>query len=250
MAKRRLRKPDVPSGARLSFFLYLQRLITECGDKSTTELGRMAGYSHQTVYKALTGPRMPARAMTEALVGALACQSEVDKVMRLWSLGVHEERNLHEEPVMTEEQPIRVSSPQAELPLSQPARPTKLDRARAAAAAKGGPGGEPPQKPYDHLIASLDSMGVSAAHYNMRLVLAHRIWSCVHSAGVTPEMFESESTRTGLPGWMAAETMPNRQQLLNFVYELRPEEEVRDALMAAYTRAVVEREEFGRADVP
>ncbi|MGW0323949.1 hypothetical protein [Nocardia sp. NPDC003183] len=246
MAKRRLRKPDVPAGARLSFFLYLQRLVTERGDKSTSELGKLAGYSHQSVYKALTGPRMPSRAMTEALVQALAGQPEVDTVMGLWSLGVHEERNFQEGPADHEAPPIRREKPPVVLPTGPPPS-TKLDRTRAAATARS-PVAEPPQKPYLQFIDALDNSDVAIENYTRRLTLAHCIWSCVHSAGVTPEMFESESTRTGLPGWMAAETMPNRQQLLNFVYELRPEEDVRDALMAAYANAVAEQQEFRRAE--
>ncbi|GGL03156.1 hypothetical protein Sme01_19090 [Sphaerisporangium melleum] len=56
-------------------------------------LGSQINYSHQTVYKALTGPNMPSRAVTEALGKALGGEESMRQVLVLWEDAVDEERD-------------------------------------------------------------------------------------------------------------------------------------------------------------
>ena len=61
MAKRRLKRPDLPPGRRLEFFVHLQELVVQCGDEATIDIAKQVGLSHQTVWQALTGPILPSR---------------------------------------------------------------------------------------------------------------------------------------------------------------------------------------------
>lgn len=93
MAKRKLKSPDVPPGARRNFFMEMQRLVLENGDKSTAALASSVHVSYQTVYKALTGPKMPSRPLTEALGEALGGPSGAKVALEHWTYGVAEERS-------------------------------------------------------------------------------------------------------------------------------------------------------------
>lgn len=95
MAKRALRHPDLPPGHRLAFFLFVQDQVLRRGDPSVASIARDVGVSHQTIYKALTGPRLPSRTVTQDLatyLGRPHPQQLVDQVIELWTLAVAEER--------------------------------------------------------------------------------------------------------------------------------------------------------------
>ncbi|MFI7531638.1 response regulator transcription factor [Nocardia salmonicida] len=67
MAKKRVKAPELPDGDRRRFFMAMQRAVVNAGDPSTAALGEQIGYSHQAVYKALTGPRVPSEKITRAI---------------------------------------------------------------------------------------------------------------------------------------------------------------------------------------
>ncbi|WP_019931682.1 bifunctional diguanylate cyclase/phosphodiesterase [Nocardia sp. BMG111209] len=106
MAKKPLKPPSVPLGARHSFFAYMQRLVIENGDMSTPQLGRLLDYSHQAVYKALTGPRMPSHSMAAGLARVLAGEPAAAVALRLWSAGVQEEQRVIRERVAARGKPV------------------------------------------------------------------------------------------------------------------------------------------------
>jgi DNA-binding CsgD family transcriptional regulator len=82
----------VPAGARRDFFLNMQHLVLRDGDKSMTQLAAIVHVSYQSVHKALTGPRVPSRGLTEALARSLGGQSAVDDAVEWWTAAVAEER--------------------------------------------------------------------------------------------------------------------------------------------------------------
>jgi DNA-binding XRE family transcriptional regulator len=93
MAKKQLKQPSLPAGQRMAFFLYLQELVLRAGDLPVAELGNRVGYSHQAVYKALTGPKMPSRRVVVALAQVLGDEDTVIDVCRRWESAVAEERS-------------------------------------------------------------------------------------------------------------------------------------------------------------
>ncbi|MEU3010103.1 response regulator transcription factor [Nocardia asteroides] len=93
MAKKSLKLPFLPDGARIEFFRAMQELVLQAGDPSTGALGDRTGYSHQAVYKALTGPKMPSERITESIAVELGGSTAVERVRRLWSAGVAEQRD-------------------------------------------------------------------------------------------------------------------------------------------------------------
>ncbi|WP_230591064.1 helix-turn-helix transcriptional regulator [Rhodococcoides fascians] len=109
MSKKSLKKPDLPPGARAEFFDYLQQLVLRAGDLSTATLANQLGVSHQTVYKALTGPRMPSQAITESLATELGGEEAAAAVLAVWVRGVEEERDLGA-PLSTPQNRAQVSS--------------------------------------------------------------------------------------------------------------------------------------------
>ncbi|WP_447002413.1 helix-turn-helix domain-containing protein [Saccharothrix isguenensis] len=94
MAKKPLKRPELPEGARLEFFLHLQDLVLRHGDLPVSRLASEAGVSHQTVYKALTGPKVPSRSTTEALARSLAGEEAAATALLRWESAVAEERGL------------------------------------------------------------------------------------------------------------------------------------------------------------
>lgn len=95
MAKKGLKKPDLPVGARLDFFLLLQRLVVDHGDQTAKDLAAKVTCSPQAVHKALIGPKVPGRDMTTRLVAALTTDvKEQAAVERAWQEAVKEERGL------------------------------------------------------------------------------------------------------------------------------------------------------------
>lgn len=97
MAKKPLKAPAVPVGERKTFFEELQRMVIDSGDLATTELGKQLGCSHQAVYKALTGPKMPSERMVRALAEKLGGDAEA--TLQLWRRGVAEQRAAANAPV-------------------------------------------------------------------------------------------------------------------------------------------------------
>jgi predicted DNA-binding transcriptional regulator AlpA/DNA-binding XRE family transcriptional regulator len=93
MAKKQLKQPSLPAGQRTSFFLYLQELVLRAGDLPVAELGSKVGYSHQTIYKALTGPKMPSSRVVVALAQVLGDEDTVMDVCRRWENAVSEQRS-------------------------------------------------------------------------------------------------------------------------------------------------------------
>lgn len=96
MTKKRLKLPGLPPGSRLEFFRELQAVVRQYGDPPTVEIGHRTGYSHQAVYKALTGPKMPSRRIAHAIANALGGLDAVDPIMVLWDQGAEEERLIAE----------------------------------------------------------------------------------------------------------------------------------------------------------
>lgn len=95
MPKKSLKSPTwMAPGARRDFFSHIQDLVLRCGDVSTAELAARTGYSAQSMYVALTGPRVPSRRVTEAIVTALG--QPADEMLSLWVEAVGEQRDLEE----------------------------------------------------------------------------------------------------------------------------------------------------------
>lgn len=93
MAKKPLKMPELPPGERLTFFRSMQDLVLRNGDHSVARLAqRSGGYSHQAVYKALTGPKVPSLEITKAIAHALEGDRGVEWVSKLWWKAVSEER--------------------------------------------------------------------------------------------------------------------------------------------------------------
>ncbi|CAM3426697.1 helix-turn-helix transcriptional regulator [Tsukamurella hominis] len=95
MAKRPLRPPRLPrtsdADARREFFLRAQKLVLDAGDPAVAALAADVGLSHQTVYQALTGPRMPSKRVVDLLKGRLS--DDAGDLQGLWTRGVAEERS-------------------------------------------------------------------------------------------------------------------------------------------------------------
>ena len=94
MPKRPLKQPDVPPGPRYDFFAHLQDLVKANGNLPTTRLAERIGYSHQAVYRALTGPRMPSLHLTSKLATSLGGESSSADSLELWFQGVLDERTI------------------------------------------------------------------------------------------------------------------------------------------------------------
>lgn len=92
MAKRALKRPDVPAGARLAFFAFMQELVVENGDLPTKQLGELVNVGHQAVYKALTGPKVPSRHLTLDLARKLGGNDAALEALDLWQKAVKEQR--------------------------------------------------------------------------------------------------------------------------------------------------------------
>lgn len=92
MAKRPLKTPQLPAGDRLVFFQWMQRLVLEAGDKSTSAIATEVGFSAQAVHKALTGPRIPSKSLTVAIARNEGGESATETALRLWTTAVAEER--------------------------------------------------------------------------------------------------------------------------------------------------------------
>lgn len=96
MAKKKLKAPNVPPGARRDFFIYIQRMVLEHGDPSVATIAEESSYSHQTVYKALTGPQLPARQTVLGIAKAL--NSTAANLITLWTDAVAEQRSINTPP--------------------------------------------------------------------------------------------------------------------------------------------------------
>lgn len=93
MAKRPLKTPQLPPGDRLAFFRWMHRLILEGGDKPTAAIAVEVHFSAQAVHKALTGPRIPGRLMTERIARTQGGEHAVEPALQLWTAAVAEERS-------------------------------------------------------------------------------------------------------------------------------------------------------------
>jgi len=97
MAKKPLRFPELPKGHRRKFFVLLHHQVLLNGDMSVAALGREIGVSHQTIYKALTGPSLPSRSMVIDLAtyfGKPDPDRLIEEMLGLWMQGVKEERSI------------------------------------------------------------------------------------------------------------------------------------------------------------
>ncbi|MFI1241466.1 response regulator transcription factor [Nocardia salmonicida] len=102
MAKKGLKQPDLPPGDRLRFFEFLRELAFEAGDRSVADIAADLPCSHQAIYKALTGPRMPSENMVKVLVthfvgedaGEDAVEGAIERAIELFKLGVLEQRRI------------------------------------------------------------------------------------------------------------------------------------------------------------
>jgi len=92
VAKKPLRQPEVPPGDRSNFFACLRGLVLEAGDLPVSAVASKCRFSHQTVYKALVGPKMPSERVVEAIVSALGRPEALSRTVALLRLGVEEER--------------------------------------------------------------------------------------------------------------------------------------------------------------
>ncbi|MEV0360643.1 hypothetical protein AB0H71_31765 [Nocardia sp. NPDC050697] len=244
MAKRRLRAPTISSGPRREFFVHLQRLVLDHGDLPTKELGRLSGYSHQAIYKALVGPAMPSWELTERLTRALGEEQAVEQTRPLWKAGVIDERGLAAAPASVAP---AAPAPADATALEQPAtptqraessrgRPTRLDLARAA-------------KATEQSVFSLFAVEAppSQTHFGAdprfqaRRALADEIWNHFRGAGANPDAFAAKSARTHLSRWMAATAIPDTHQLVLFAYELQLDALERNELLALRSAAANER---------
>lgn len=101
MAKRALRAPAVPEGSsRMEFFTAMQRLVLESGDLSVQAISRLMArpqcspirsVSHQSIYTALVGPKMPSYATAQSIVILLGGTWD-SEIKDLWIAAVQEER--------------------------------------------------------------------------------------------------------------------------------------------------------------
>jgi DNA-binding phage protein len=94
LAKKSLRSPQVPSGVRRDFFIFLQGVALQVGDLSVAKIADRVHYSHQTIYKALTGPEMPSFAVAEAISRGLGGEQARVRAVELWMRAVAEQRGL------------------------------------------------------------------------------------------------------------------------------------------------------------
>ncbi|MGV9662774.1 hypothetical protein [Nocardia niigatensis] len=201
MAKKPLKPPSVPPGARHSFFVYMQLLVVENGDLSTTQLGRLLDYSHQAVYKALTGPRMPSRAMAVNLSKVVAGEAASKVALQLWSAGVREERGLTE------------GDARVPAPVEPQSAPTALDIARIMQGENG-----------DVLVDELASHrrpNTTHPELRARTALATEMRRLASEVGALAEWFTAETTRDNLADWMCGRSIPSLHNVFNFGYELR-----------------------------
>lgn len=93
MAKKPLRRPSLPTGRRLELFLFLQDLVLRNGDPSVAAISELVPLSHQAIYMALTGPKVPSRRITMVLSEALGGQEAQAEALLLWTAAVVEERD-------------------------------------------------------------------------------------------------------------------------------------------------------------
>jgi transcriptional regulator with XRE-family HTH domain len=85
-------------------WLFMQDQVLRCGDLPVAAIARDVGVSHQTIYKALTGPRLPSRAVAQDLatyLGRTDSQQLVEQVLERWTLAVAEEREPKRTPTST-----------------------------------------------------------------------------------------------------------------------------------------------------
>ncbi|TCJ89922.1 helix-turn-helix transcriptional regulator [Nocardia alba] len=94
MAKKGLKQPELPPGDRLRFFEFLRELAFEAGDRSVADIAADLPCSHQAIYKALTGPRMPSENIVKVLVTHFADEDAVEGAIELFKLGVLEQRRI------------------------------------------------------------------------------------------------------------------------------------------------------------
>ncbi|RDI68966.1 hypothetical protein [Nocardia pseudobrasiliensis] len=220
MAKKPLKPPSVPPGARHSFFVYMQGLVVDNGDLSTPQLGRLLDYSHQAVYKALTGPRMPSRAMAANLAKVVGGEAAAKTALRLWSAGVHEERGLAETAVddSADHEP--------------PAAPTALDIARVIL-------GDNERAATDEVARRRWSLPARPG-YRARAALAAEMRGLAAEVGAVADWFICETTRRNLSDWLCGRAIPSLHNLVNFGYELRLDEAGWTQLLGLHTAAVAE----------
>ncbi|WP_244881102.1 helix-turn-helix transcriptional regulator [Tsukamurella pseudospumae] len=99
MSKRPLKSPELADDgsavARREYFNQAQSLVIRSGDQPVAQLAHNievahgTGLSHQTVYRALTGPKLPSRRVVALLDEELAAGG---LLLELWSEAVMEER--------------------------------------------------------------------------------------------------------------------------------------------------------------
>ncbi|MCX0270666.1 hypothetical protein NLM24_08100 [Nocardia zapadnayensis] len=237
MAKRPLKPPDVPPGARYEFFMFMQRLVTDNGDLSTPALGKLIGHSHQAVYKTLTGTTMPSRAIAERLAQALGGITARDSALSLWEKGVQEQRGFTNATSTYTPRPRADAAQEGEGPHIQPTTAprggalTKLDKARAYWADED-LASSWENRPSKTMLWDSDRLASAA--------FADEIWRLVSAAGGDPRLFTADSARSGFPDWITGDVLPTTHNLLNFAYELRLDELQQARLSALHAAAVEE----------
>lgn len=142
MAKKPLRRPDLPPGSRLDLFLFLQDLVLRNEDPSVATISRAIPFSHQAIYKALTGPNTPSKHIVATLSEHLGGQDALVKTLEFWTAAVAEERNersgsVHETTRKRLDSPARKEFAEALTKMFDIAgRPTMKQLERGAAASR------------------------------------------------------------------------------------------------------------------
>ncbi|MFI6998318.1 response regulator transcription factor [Nocardia sp. NPDC050175] len=119
MPKKPLKKPALPPGARRDFFDAMQAMVREAGNPPTVKLGQQVGYSHQAVYKALTGPNMPSEQITTVIAHWFGAEEAVATALDLWRRAVAEQQGSAR--VNSTVDPASLPEKSAEQPTRKPA---------------------------------------------------------------------------------------------------------------------------------
>lgn len=110
----------------------MQDLVKANGDRPTTQLAERIGYSHQAVYRALTGPRMPSLHLTTKLATSLGGTDSAAASLELWLQGVLDERTIRFRNNNSQDESSRVATSTADRTDSATTHATSSSRADTA----------------------------------------------------------------------------------------------------------------------